>query len=166
MTFWKKKEPAFVWKHRGAFSVSLPPRTSNGVFSVAQAGCFAAMEGGKDGWMDPPLLSTITFISHLLRCEEDASEHCKINWGLFSYEPQTEGKAITMTFLTSLETFLHLLVGPSGLFSSLRVTNKYLMDARSRTAAGLQPTWRVTAQIFIKKRSFHLKKRRHWGRSS
>lgn len=95
----------------------------------------------REGRMDGSP-STITFISHLLRCEQDASELCKINWGLFSYETQTEGKVITMTFLTSLKPFLHLLVGPSRLFSSLRVTNKYLIDVRCCAAAGLQPTWR------------------------
>lgn len=109
------KEPASIWKHRERFSVSLPPHTSNGVFSVAEAGCSnGGREGGKRRMDGSP--STITFISHLLCCEEDASELCKINWGLFSYKTQTEGKVITMTFLTSLKPFLHLLVGPSGLF--------------------------------------------------
>lgn len=147
------KEPAFVWEHRGTFSVSLPPHTSNGVFSVAEAGC---RDGGREGWMDPP--STITFISHLLRCEEDASQLRQINWGLFSYEMQTEGKVITMTFLTSLKPFLHLLLGPSGLFSSLSVTNKYLIAARCchTTLTRLQPTWRVTVTaVKVLLRSFH-----------
>lgn len=102
-------------------------------------------EGRRERRMDGSP-STITFISHLRRCEEDASQLCEINWGLFSYEMQTEGKVITMTFLTSLKSFLHLLVGPSGLFSSLSVTNKYLIAVRCchTTLTRLQPTWRVT----------------------
>lgn len=58
---------------------------------------------------------------------------------------------ITMTFRTSLKSFLHLLVGPSGLFSSLSVTNKYLIDVQHClmccAALGLQPTWKVTVTV-------------------
>lgn len=60
---------------------------------------------------------------------------------------------ITMTFRTSLKSFLHLLVGPSGLFSSLSVTNKYLIDVQHCqtmmccTVLGLQPTWKVTVTV-------------------
>ncbi len=61
---------------------------------------------------------------------------------------------ITMTFLTSLKQFLHLLVGPNGLFSSLRVTNKYLIDGWCCAAAGLQPTRSVIVAVFIKKLLF------------
>lgn len=107
--------------------------------------------GGKEGkgWMDSFQPSPLSAIFSSVK--EDASELCKINWGLFSYEMQTEGKVITMTFRTSLKSFLHLLVGPSGLFSSLSVTNKYLIDVQHClmccTALGLQPTWKVTVTV-------------------
>ena len=141
------KELAFVWKHReNVFCLPASSHIKCSLFCNSGRSQQRWREGRMDG--SP---STITFISHLLHCEEDASELCKINWGLFSYEMQTEGKVITMTFLTSLKPFLHLLVGPSGLFSSLPVTNKYLIDVRRGTAAGLQPTWRVTVTSFIKK---------------
>lgn len=112
--------------------------------------------------MDPPPPSTIIFISHLLRCEEDASELGEINRGSFSYETQTEGKVITMTFLTSLKPFLHLLVAPGGLFSSLRVTNKYLKDTRC-----CYTTRRVTVTVVkVLLRSFHKRTFRSFSSSS
>lgn len=151
VAFWKK--PAFVWKPREMFSVSLPPQKSNG-FSF----CSRGMKGGSEEWrkggkrgkrMDSFQPSPLSAIFSSVK--EDASELCKINWGLFSYEMQTEGKVITMTFRTSLKSFLHLLVGPSGLFSSISVTNKYLIDVQHClmccTALGLQPTWKVTVTV-------------------
>lgn len=151
---WHFEKPAFVWKPREMFSVSLPPQKSNG-FSFCSRGMKGGSEewrkGGKEGkgWMDSFQPSPLSAIFSSVK--EDASELCKINWGLFSYEMQTEGKVITMTFRTSLKSFLHLLVGPSGLFSSLSVTNKYLIDVQHClmccTALGLQPTWKVTVTV-------------------
>lgn len=108
-------------------------------------------EEKKKGWMNSFQPSPLSAIFSSVK--EDASELCKINWGLFSYEMQTEGKVITMTSLTSLKSFLHLLVGPSGLFSSLSVTNKYLIDVQHcqtmmcYIALGLQPTRKVTVTV-------------------
>lgn len=101
---WPRKH--FVWKHGETFSAS----------SHIKCSLFCSrgrLQQRREGRMDESP-TTITFISRLHRCE-DASDPCQINWGLFSYETQTEGKVITMTFLTSLKQFLHLLVGPRGL---------------------------------------------------
>lgn len=156
VAFWKK--PAFVWKPREMFSVSLPPQKSNGFSFCSRGSLEEWREGARNegrgekegkGWMDSFQPSPLSAIFSSVK--EDASELCKINWGLFSYEMQTEGKVITMTFRTSLKSFLHLLVGPSGLFSSLSVTNKYLIDVQHClmccTALGLQPTWKVTVTV-------------------
>lgn len=101
--FWK--ELTFVWKHGETFSASSHIKWS----LLCSRG---RLQQRTEGRMDESP-TTITFISHRHRCEEDASDPCQINWGLFSYETQTEGKVIT--FLTSSKQFLHLLVGPSGL---------------------------------------------------
>lgn len=70
VAFWKK--PAFVWKPREMFSVSLPPQKSNG-FSFCSRGMKGGSEewrkGGKRGKRMDGFLSTITFISHLLLCQ-------------------------------------------------------------------------------------------------
>lgn len=46
------KESAFVWKHRETFSVSLPPRTSNGVLFCSRGRLRQGREGGKEGEKD------------------------------------------------------------------------------------------------------------------
>lgn len=69
---WHFEKPAFVWKPREMFSVSLPPQKSNG-FSFCSRGMKGGSEewrkGGKRGKRMDGFLSTITFISHLLLCQ-------------------------------------------------------------------------------------------------
>lgn len=157
------KEPAFVWKHREMFPVSLPPpHTSNGVFSLAEAGCSdGGREGGKegrrDGWI--PLNHHLYQPSPLLweGCLRAQQNKLRV---IFLWDAGW-GEGDNDDFSHVIKDVLHLLVGPSGLFSSLRVTNKYLIDVRCYhtlccTAAGLQPTCRVTVTVIkLLLRSFH-----------
>lgn len=108
-------------------------------------------DGGRERWMDPP--STVTFISHLLRCEEDTSEPREVNWGFFFLWDADWGEGDNDDFSHAIKAVFT----SAGLFPSLRATNKYLIVARRCEAADLQPTWRVTVTVSITE---------HLGRSS